>query len=69
VRAVAVNNDFEQFKVFLEPKLEGLIIDRHEAKDALFQAFFDKPDFRRVMFEFLAGEAYPRIRSGDDRAS
>ena len=66
---MAVNNDFEQFKVFLEPRLEGQIIDRHEANDALFQAYFDKPDFRRMMFEFLAGEAYRKIRDENGQAS
>jgi hypothetical protein len=46
VRVVALTNDYQQFKVFLEPLLEGKIVDRQESNDVLFQAFFDKPEFR-----------------------
>ena len=45
VKTVALGNDFDQFKVYLEPLLENKIVDRHEANGALFSAYFDKPEF------------------------
>jgi type I restriction enzyme R subunit len=62
VRVVALNNDFEQFKVFLQPRLQDGILDRHEQNDALFQAFFDKPDFRDAMQDWVTERLYRNIR-------
>ncbi len=38
VRVVALNNEYPQFKVFLEPLLEGKVVDRQESNDVLSQA-------------------------------
>ena len=62
VRVVALNNDFEQFKVFLEPRLQDGIIDRQEQNGVLFEAFFDKPDFREAMQEWVTERLYRNIR-------
>lgn len=62
VRVVALNNDCQDFKVFLEPLLEGKIVDRQESNGALFHAFFDKPEFRELMQAWLTKKLYDDIR-------
>ncbi|MFP5346625.1 MAG: UvrB domain 3-containing protein, partial [Actinomycetes bacterium] len=62
VRVVALNNDFEQFRVYLEPRLEDSLIDRQEQNEALFQAFFDKPEFREAMQAWVTDRLYRSIR-------
>ena len=64
---MALNNDYDQFKVFLEPKLEGKIVDRHESNDVLFQAFFDKPEFRQAMEAWLTRKLYDGIRLAESK--
>lgn len=68
VRVVALNNDYQQFRVFLEPLLEGKIVDRQEANETLFQAFFDKPEFRELMQAWLTKKLYDGIRDEDRSA-
>ena len=68
VQAAARNNDLDQFRVFVEPVIEDKIIDRHEANDVLFQAFFDKPDFRELLLKMLVENSYKRIRDEHGRA-
>ena len=48
-QAVATNNDIDQFMTVFDGLLEGVIIDRHAANDALLTAFLDKPDFRETL--------------------
>jgi type I restriction enzyme R subunit len=62
VKVVALNNDFQQFEVYLEPKVEGAIVDRQESNDTLFQAFFDKPEFKEQMLRWLTRSLYDGIR-------
>jgi type I restriction enzyme R subunit len=69
VIAVAMHNDYEQFLVYLEPLLEGKIVDRHEANDVLFRAFFDKPEFRDLMVDWLAKKVYRDVRRDRGQAS
>jgi type I restriction enzyme R subunit len=62
VRVVALNNDFQQFEVYLEPKVQDKIVERHGANDGLFQAFFDKPEFKEQMLKWLTKSLYDGIR-------
>ena len=55
---VARGNDFENFEIYLEPVIEGQVIDRHEQNEALFQAFFNKPDFQRMMIKAMTVSLY-----------
>lgn len=55
---VARGNDFENFEIYLEPVIEGQVIDRHEQNEALFQAFFNKPDFQRMMIKAMSVSLY-----------
>lgn len=62
VRAVALGNDFEQFRVWLAPKIQDAIIDRQDANADLFQAFFNKPEFEKAMTQWLTEALYGEIR-------
>jgi type I restriction enzyme R subunit len=61
-QAVATNNDIDQFMTVFDDLLEGVIIDRHTANDALLTAFLDKPDFRDALTTMIGTEFYRTIR-------
>jgi type I restriction enzyme R subunit len=58
LREVALANDYDNFAMFFEPKIEGDLIERHEANEDLFKAFFNQPDFKRMMTEALSKSLY-----------
>jgi type I restriction enzyme R subunit len=62
---VARGNDFENFEIYLEPVIEGHVIDRHEQNEALFQAFFNKPDFQQMMVKAMSKSLYEHFNKGD----
>lgn len=63
VRVVALDNDFDQFKVWLSGQLEGKVLERQEANESLFKAFFDKPGFQELMLEAMAKSLYRGLRA------
>jgi len=63
-RVVALNNDYDQFAIMLEKMAETMIVDRHQANGALFDAYFEKPGFKQALLEYLGG-AYHEIRQAD----
>ncbi len=65
IKVVALNNDIQQFGVFLEPKLEGMIIDRQEANEELLKAFFDKPEFRNLVVNWMTETLYMTINADE----
>jgi len=69
VRVVALNNDFQQFEVYLGPKVQDRIVERHAANDGLFQAFFDKPEFKERMLKWLTKSLYDGIRKEDGESA
>lgn len=62
IRTVALNNDFSQFEVYLEPRVQEKVVERHEANEGLFQAYFDKPEFKTHMLKWLTKALYDGIR-------
>ena len=64
-QAVALNNDFDQFNTVFDGILEGVILDRQTANDALLAAFLDKPDFREALTTMIGRRFYNNVR---DRA-
>jgi type I restriction enzyme R subunit len=60
---VALNNDLDQFMTVFDDLLEGVIIDRHTANDALLTAFLDKPEFRDALTRMIGNEFYKTIRA------
>ncbi len=63
VRVVALSNDLEQFRIFLQPRLDGGILDRQGQNEALFQAYFDRPEFQQQMRSWLTERLYRTIRT------
>ena len=68
IKVVALNNDIEQFGVYLEPKIQDLIIDRQESNEELLKAFFDKPEFRSLIVSWMTENLYKKINDDDKRA-
>ena len=68
-QAVAANNDLDQFMTVFDDLLEGVIIDRHTANDALLTAFLDKPEFREALTSMIGNEFYKTIRATSGGAS
>jgi type I restriction enzyme R subunit len=58
LKEVAIANDYENFAMFFEPKIETDLIERHEANEDLFKAFFNQPDFKKMMTEALSRSLY-----------
>lgn len=65
-KAVALNNDETQFMTVFDDILEGVIIDRQTANDALLTAFLDKPDFRDALTTMIGHHFYRGIRDAAD---
>lgn len=61
IRAVAKANDFDNFEIYLNPVIEGEIIERHEANQELFSAFFNKPEFQGLVVQTIARELYKKF--------
>lgn len=61
---VALNNNRDQYHVVLEKIAEDAIIERHESNGQLFGAYFEKPEFREKLLEYLA-DSYDEIRDED----
>lgn len=66
LREVALANDYDNFAMFFEPKIEGDLIERHEANEDLFKAFFNQPDFKRMMTEALSKSLYDFFNKKDN---
>jgi len=58
IREVALGNDFENFQIYLEPVIEGQVIDRHEANEILFKSFFNQPEFQEMTIKYFAKNLY-----------
>lgn len=67
LREVALANDYDNFAMFFEPKIEGDLIERHEANEDLFKAFFNQPDFKRMMTEALSRSLYDFFTSDNQK--
>jgi type I restriction enzyme R subunit len=63
-RVVALHNDRDAFRLFLQRFASDAIIDRHEANGMLFNAYFEKPGFAEALLDYLSG-SYDEIREED----
>lgn len=63
MRAIAKENDKAQFIVTFGAKAKDMIVERHEANGMLFDAFFDNPQFQRLLLNYWA-ETYEALRAG-----
>ena len=64
MRAVALGNDRQQFAVYLKPRIEGAIVERHEANGELFDAYFASDERREMVDDVLIRSLYDDIRRG-----
>jgi type I restriction enzyme R subunit len=58
LKEVAIANDYHNFTMFFEPKIETDLIERHEANEDLFKAFFNQPDFKKMITQSLSRSLY-----------
>jgi type I restriction enzyme R subunit len=65
LKEVAIANDYDNFAMFFEPKIETDLIERHEANEDLFKAFFNQPDFKKMMTEALSRSLYNFFNSSE----
>lgn len=61
MRSIALDNDKQQYRIALESKVKDLIVERHESNGMLFDAFFENPQFARIMLTYL-NETYEAFR-------
>lgn len=57
-KAIAINNDIDQYLVMLEKLVEAMILDRHQVDEMLFDAYHEKPGFREMLLSYLAPTYY-----------
>ncbi len=66
LREVAVGNDYDNFEMYLEPLIADELIERHDANEDLFKAFFNQPDFQRMMTKALSMSLYNHFNPPKD---
>ena len=55
---VARANDYDNFEMHFVPLVANGLIERHAANEDLFKAFFNQPDFQRMMTRALSMSLY-----------
>lgn len=66
LKEVAIANDYDNFELYFEPLVGEGLIDRHEANEDLFKAFFNQPDFQRMMTRALSMSLYNHFNPPKD---
>ena len=66
VKEVAQANDYENFEMYLQPRIADGLIERHEANEDLFTAFFNQPDFQHIMTKALTMSLYNHFNPPTD---
>jgi len=66
VKEVAQANDYENFEMYLESRIADSLIERHEANEDLFQAFFNQPDFQKIISKMLTMSLYNHFNPPKD---
>lgn len=63
MRAVARENNEEQFGVYLRPRIEAAIVDRHQANGELFESYFASDERRELIDDFMIRSLYQLLRA------
>jgi type I restriction enzyme R subunit len=66
LREVAKANDYDNFEMHFVPLVADGLIERHEANEDLFKAFFNQPDFQRMMTRALSMSLYNHFNPPKD---
>jgi type I restriction enzyme R subunit len=61
-RVVALTNDPDQYREWLAKRVEDAIVDRHMANGVLFNMFMDKPEFQKMITDYIAS-TYDEFRA------
>lgn len=62
MRAIALNNDRDNFERVLRERADAAIVARHEANGELFNVYFAQPQAKEALIQFFAS-AYEEIRA------
>jgi type I restriction enzyme R subunit len=63
VATVARGNDEHQFRVYIEPKADDGMVERHDRNGELVSKYFDNPDFRDLYLRWITEELYAHFRA------
>jgi type I restriction enzyme R subunit len=66
LKEVAKANDYDNFEMHFVPLVADGLIERHEANEDLFKAFFNQPDFQRMMTRALSMSLYNHFNPPKD---
>ena len=61
-KVVALGNDFSQFQVFMRPKIDEGMVERHESNAELVKKYFDDPSFQDLFFAWVTRHLYDQFR-------
>ncbi|HEY7824765.1 MAG TPA: type I restriction endonuclease, partial [Acidimicrobiia bacterium] len=61
-KVVALGNDFSQFQVFMRPKIDEGMVERHETNGELVKKYFDDPAFQDLFFSWMTRHLYEQFR-------
>lgn len=62
LRVVALNNDRDHFDLVLRDKLPHHVAARHGENAKMFDLFFNRPEFQKIVVEYLGG-VYEEFRA------
>ena len=60
-KVVALGNDFSQFQVFMRPKIDEGMVERHESNAELVKKYFDDPSFQDLFFAWVTRHLYDQF--------
>lgn len=61
-RIVALGNDYTQFQVFMKPKIDEGMVNRHESNAELVKKYFDDPGFQQLFLQWMTRQLYDEFR-------
>jgi len=64
LKQAAVVNPKDKFELVFKNLLETLFVERMDQNEEIFARFMNDPAFQKVVTNWLASEAYQRLRSG-----
>lgn len=66
LRQAAAVNPEDKFELVFRNLLERIFVERMDQNEAIFVRYMNDPSFQQVVSEWLASQAYQRLRAGDE---
>lgn len=66
LRQAAAVNPEDKFELVFRNLLERLFVERMDQNEEIFVRYMNDPSFQQVVSEWLASQAYQRLRAGDE---